>query len=114
MFRSASAEVATSNLAMLRGIAVALMELEGRVLVKGHSDNQPIGSIRFPSNWQLSAARAEAVADVLQLNGVDRGRLEAEAFAETEPVCPSCDQDSPAERERNRRVEIELVVRQAR
>lgn len=114
LFGSASAEVDTSNLAMLRGIAEALNTLKGRILVSGHSDNQPIRSIRFPSNWQLSAARAEAVADVLMLNGVSGDRIQSEARAETEPVCSTCDQNTPSERARNRRVEIELIARQTR
>jgi type VI secretion system protein ImpK len=108
LFGSGSADVEASFFGVLRQIAVALDQLEGRVLVTGHSDNQPIRSLRFPSNWQLSDARAHAVGDILKVNGVAEERLTAEARADTEPVCPTCDQNTPAERARNRRVEIEL------
>ena len=110
LFSSGSADVDAKNFGALRQISEALMSLPGRIVVTGHSDNQPIRSIRFPSNWQLSAARAQAVSDLLLANGLTVERVSSEARADSSPVCASCDQNSPAERQRNRRVEIELLA----
>jgi type VI secretion system protein ImpK len=77
------------------------------VLVTGHSDNQPIRTARFPSNWHLSEERARTVSELLASQGVAAKRLRAEGRADAEPVAPN---DSPASRALNRRVEITLFV----
>ena len=91
---------------MLQRIAEALSEVSGPVLITGHSDNIPIRSVRYPSNWHLSQARAQGVLAVIA-NRVPGNRLRSEGRADAEPVAPN---DTPANRARNRRVEITLIT----
>ena len=105
-FSSGSADPMAPSLPVLKRIAEALAEVQGEVLVTGHSDNQPIRSLRYPSNWHLSAARAEAVkAELAKL--VDPARMRADGKADAEPVALN---DTPANRARNRRVDIVLLA----
>ena len=76
------------------------------MLITGHSDNQPIRSMRYPSNWHLSAARADAVKASLAAL-VEPARMRSDGKADAEPVAAN---DSPANRARNRRVEIVLLM----
>jgi type VI secretion system protein ImpK len=108
-FNPGSAEVATKVSPLLDRIAVELARLPGQVLVTGHTDNQPIRSLRYPSNWHLSEDRAKAVKDILAAK-VEPGRIRSEGLADTQPVG---DNTTPAGRARNRRVEITLTLAQA-
>lgn len=105
-FESSSAEVAGGVRPLLGQVGQALAQVPGSVLVTGHTDNQPIRSLRFPSNWHLSQARAESVRDLLTPT-VKPERMRAEGRAESQPVD---DNTTPAGRARNRRVEITLFV----
>lgn len=105
-FEPASADVAERVKPLLGRIATALNELPGPVRVTGHTDNQAIRSLRYPSNWHLSQDRAEAVRALLAAT-VKADRLHAEGRADTEPVD---DNSTPAGRARNRRVEITLAA----
>jgi type VI secretion system protein ImpK len=107
LFPSGSAEVKDDYYPILGRVADALTRVPGQVLVTGHTDNVPIHSIRFPSNWHLSQARARSVADYLAQRTGEPGRFRAEGRADTEPLVPN---DSPANRARNRRVEVTLFV----
>lgn len=104
-FGSGSAEPMAASLPVLRRIGQALAEVQGEVLITGHSDNQPIRSLRFPSNWHLSAARADAVKAALTAQ-VDPARMRSDGKADAEPVAAN---DTPANRARNRRVDIVLL-----
>lgn len=104
-FGSGSAEPMPQSLPVLRRIGQALAEVQGEVLITGHSDNQPIRSMRYPSNWHLSAARADAVKGALSTL-VDPARMRSDGKADAEPVAPN---DTPANRARNRRVDIVLL-----
>jgi chemotaxis protein MotB len=73
--------------------------------VQGHTDNVPIHSERYPTNWELAGARASRVVRLLEENGVDPGRLWAVSHGEYAPVAPN---DSNAGRAKNRRIEITL------
>jgi chemotaxis protein MotB len=75
------------------------------VQVEGHTDPQPIHSDRFPTNWELSAARASSVVRVMVADGVTAGRLSAVGRASLDPVAAN---DTAAGRARNRRVEFLL------
>ncbi len=75
------------------------------VRVEGHTDDVPIHTARFPSNWDLSAARAVAVARYFQSAGLPADRLAATGYGENRPVATN---DTPEGRTANRRVEILL------
>lgn len=89
-------------------IGQALREEPGRVLVLGHTDDQPIRTVRFPSNFHLSVARAEAVRGLLAAAVGDPARIVAEGRADTEPLAPNT---TPEGREENRRIEVVLLRR---
>jgi type VI secretion system protein ImpK len=105
-FGSGSAEPMAQSLPVLRRIGQALAEVKGEVLITGHSDNQPIRSLRYPSNWHLSAARADAVKGALTTL-VDPARMRSDGKADAEPVAAN---DTPANRAKNRRVDIVLLT----
>jgi type VI secretion system protein ImpK len=105
-FEPGSAEIAGGVRTLLPRIAQALADLPGQVLITGHTDNQPIRTLRFPSNWHLSQERADAVKGELART-VKRERLRSEGRADSEPLT---DNNTPAGRARNRRVEITLFV----
>lgn len=105
-FASGSGDVSSSALPVLQRIAQALAEVPGPVLITGHSDNVPIRSMRYPSNWHLSQARAQSVLAVIA-NYVPGSRLRSEGRADAEPIAPN---DTPANRAKNRRVEITLIT----
>lgn len=105
LFAPASASVSPSRVAVFGQVATALAKLPGNVLVTGHTDNIPIGTARFPSNWHLSQGRATAVRDLLVAAGLAAERVRAEGRADGEPVAPN---DTPSNRSQNRRVEITL------
>lgn len=109
LFDSGSATLSADREALIRRIAEALARVPGKVVVTGHTDNVQSRSVRFPSNWHLSEARAATVRTLLSGAGVPAERIQAQGKGEAEPVAPN---DSPANRARNRRVEVELLVRQ--
>ncbi len=109
LFNQGSTTIAADGRATLETAARVLETLPGRVIVTGHTDNVPIRSIRFPSNWELSKARAQAVVDLLVRQSLPAERIVAEPRADSEPYCATCDQNNAGERANNRRVEIRLL-----
>ncbi|MBL0147847.1 MAG: type VI secretion system protein TssL [Ideonella sp.] len=105
-FEPGGTTIAPGVRALLPRIGQALATLKGKVLVTGHTDNQPIRSLRFPSNWHLSQERADVVRTELG-KLVEPSRLQAEGRADSEPLA---DNSTPAGRSRNRRVEVTLFV----
>ena len=105
LFASGSAELQPTVEPLIACLAGVLRTAEGRVWVVGHSDNVPIRTARFPSNWELSKARAESVAAVVR-PAVGGGRLQVAGRSDSEPVAPNTTEDG---RSRNRRVEILLL-----
>ncbi len=90
---------------VIEHVAQALDKLPGAVLVTGHTDDQPIRTARFPSNWELSTERARNVVGLLAAEMKDPARLRAEGLADSDPLVPN---DSAANRAKNRRVAIIL------
>ncbi|EHJ49616.1 OmpA/MotB domain protein [Solidesulfovibrio carbinoliphilus subsp. oakridgensis] len=108
-FDAASADIKSGGLPLLRDIAATLSGTPYRVTVEGHTDNRPIESWLYPSNWELSSARASRVARLLIDGGVPAGHMRVEGLADTQPVAPNTDPAgrSIAENQaRNRRVVI--------
>ncbi|MBP2293222.1 type IVB secretion system protein IcmH/DotU [Azospirillum rugosum] len=103
MFRSGSASVEKQTYPLLDRIGQALEGEPGLVQVVGHTDNVPIRTVRFPSNWHLSKARAEAVRDHLARLMSDPARLSADGKADLEPVASNNEAEG---REENRRTDI--------
>lgn len=106
-FDPGSADIADRVKPLLVRIADGLNGVQGQVLITGHTDNQPIRSLRYPSNWNLSQERAKAVQAALAAGNVKPERMRAEGRADAEPVE---DNSTPAGRAKNRRVEITLFV----
>jgi type VI secretion system protein ImpK len=103
VFPSGSADVNPSYQPTLAKITAALNRVPGRVWVVGHTDDQPIKSLRFRDNYELSRERAVSVANVLK-NGLDNAaRLTSQGVGPSQPIAQGSDADSRA---RNRRVEI--------
>ena len=107
LFDPGSASLSDDREALMRRIAEALAQVPGPVLVTGHTDNQPIRSLRFPSNWHLSEERAKAVRAILVSQGVPAARVSAEGRADGEPLVAN---DSAGNRALNRRVEVTLLA----
>lgn len=113
LFDSGKAEVKPDGLLVLQRVIDILKEVSGKTIrIEGHTDNvQIIGGLaqKYPTNWELSAARAVNVARFLQQRGIDPLNLNAVAYGEYRPVA---DNTSEAGRARNRRIEIILVNRE--
>lgn len=106
LFKPGDPSVGAAEQALLGRIGEALTRVNGQVEVVGHTDNVPIRTLRFPSNFELSKARAESVSRLL-IARVPPARVRAEGRGDTEPLAAN---DTPAGRARNRRVEIILYV----
>lgn len=105
LFASAGAELEDGGYRALDPLIPILQSSPHTVAVAGHTDNLPINTARFPSNWELSAARAGSVIRYLIESGVDPARLRAEGYADTRPLTAN---DSDKSRAQNRRVELTL------
>ncbi len=107
LFNSGEAAVRPEALTFLEGLSTAIVELNRHTRVEGHTDNVPIRTAQFPSNWELSAARAVMVVRVLsELYGVPADHLAAVGHADTRPVTANLD---PEQRAKNRRVEVIIL-----
>jgi chemotaxis protein MotB len=108
LFASGSAQLDPVGQKVLEKVAAQLTGLEHDIEVQGHTDNRPIrGSLtsRYPTNWELAAARAARVVRLLQDAGIDGSRLSVVSLASYQPIAPN---DTPADRALNRRIEIRL------
>jgi flagellar motor protein MotB len=113
-FDSGSASLSDAGKAILRGILgplTAALDEGYRIRVEGHTDDTPIDTPQFPSNWELSTARASAVVHFFLEQGIPAQRLRAVGYADTEPKVPNRDAAGnpiPENQARNRRVVIKL------
>jgi len=116
LFPPASAELSPTGERQIRQLARVLVEIAMRIppeiawvmRVDGHADRTPIRSTRFATNWELSAARAIAVANLLILEGLPANRVAAAAFGENQPLDAA---ETPEAYARNRRIELRLTDR---
>jgi len=106
-FDSGRADLKDTGKAVLKKVGEALKGYEDKVIrVVGHTDNVPIKTRAFPSNWELSVARATTVVRYLQEVGIPPERMVASGRAEYQPVAEN---DTPEGRKKNRRIEITLI-----
>jgi chemotaxis protein MotB len=103
-FPSGDAHLNVGFLPIMKKIHDALIDIEGKVVVAGHTDDVPINTTHYESNWELSTSRATAVVrELLKIGRFSAEKFTAEGHAETEPLVPN---DSVKNRARNRRVEL--------
>lgn len=103
LFASGDAQVANGAREVLDRVAGILAGLPNPLRVEGHTDNVPIRTVAYPSNWELSAARAASVVHLFMTQGVEPARMEIAGFGEYRPKAPN---DTAAGRDQNRRVVI--------
>lgn len=109
LFGSGDAEPHFDAFPVVERIASILADGDNAIRVEGFTDNLPIRTARFPSNWELSSARAAAVVRMLAMEGVDPGRMAAVGYGAWQPVARNDTEDG---RRRNRRVVL-LISRDA-
>ena len=108
LFDFGKADINPGGLAALNKLAALIRKISYPVRVEGHTDNVPIHTARFPSNWELSIARAVSVVKYFADAGnINPQRLSAVGYGATRPLVPN---NSPANRTKNRRVEIVLAT----
>jgi chemotaxis protein MotB len=109
LFDSGSAKLREQAQPAIAEIARLLRELPGRpVIIEGHTDEVPINTTSFHSNWELSSQRAINVLQSLQASGVARERMSARAYADTRPLGAAAEQDPEQRKASNRRVLIRV------
>jgi chemotaxis protein MotB len=108
LFDFGKAVINSGGLTFLDKMTALIQKIPYPVRVEGHTDNVPIHTARYPSNWELSIARAVNVVKYFAESGkINPQRLSAVGYGATRPLVPN---DSPANRSRNRRVEIVLAT----
>jgi chemotaxis protein MotB len=105
LFPSGQAALSARGVEWIRAIAPAIRSEAAQVSVEGHTDNIPISTGTFPSNWELSAGRASSVVRELVLAGIPPDKLRAVGYGDSRPVAYNA---FPSGREQNRRVQIKL------
>lgn len=106
LFASGEANLSAAGLSVLaRLVPVLNGAAQHRIVVEGHTDNVPIQTERFPSNWELSTGRAASVVRYLQSQGIAPARMRATGYADTRPLASN---DTPQGQAQNRHVEVIL------
>lgn len=105
LFASGQAELMYEGMMLISQLTGFLNAFEGEISIEGHTDNIPINTPQFPSNWELSSDRAISVLHFLEFDGIPADRMRAVGYADTRPLQPN---DTPANRAANRRVELVL------
>lgn len=107
LFKSGQAVLMSRSIPLLQHVAKVLSPLPNDVLVEGHTDNKPIHTAQFPSNWNLSTSRAVSVLRFFtDKSDLQRNRFSAAGYADTRPLVPN---DTPQDRAKNRRVDIVIL-----
>lgn len=107
LFSSADSELEEEAYPALKSLAKVLQKLPNSIDVEGHTDNLPINNELFPSNWELSAARAASVVHLFSRYGVDPKRLSSIGYAEFRPIASN---NTAEGRVRNRRVKVVILA----
>lgn len=109
LFESSQANLTNPGKHLLDDLVPLLQQAVGLIFIEGHTDNRPIRTVQFPSNWELGAARATSVLHYLTTLGLESTRMRAVTYADTQPIA---DNDTPEGREMNRRVNILIKVKE--
>ncbi len=109
-FPSGSATLYPYTHAFLNEVVWQIQKTPYVVQIEGHTDNIPIRTARFPSNWELSASRAAAVVSYFERKGIPRKRMRIVGFADARPVDPKLGNTTPEARAMNRRVLITFLA----
>ncbi len=110
MFEPGSADLAPSARNILDKVIKVLKDYKLNLVVRGHTDDRPVSTRKFPSNWELSAARAAVALNyILDKGGIEVSRAKAVGYADTRPAVPN---DSEENRKKNQRVEFYLHMPQ--
>ena len=108
LFDSGSATLLPEGAHLLDGLAPVFAGVGNDLDIEGHTDDRPISSALFPSNWELSTGRSSSVLrSLISTPGIDVHRVSASGFADTRPRVPN---DTPEHRATNRRVEVVVVL----
>lgn len=106
-FATGSAEATVEARRLIATVGETLRSVPNRIRIEGHTDNRPIRTAKYDSNWELSTARASAVvAFLINEAGIDASRLSAAGYGEFHPLNPN---DSDEHRARNRRVDLVIL-----
>ena len=103
LFTSGEARLKSNVIPVLSNMATIMSTFNNKIQVEGFTDNQPIKTLAFPSNWELSAARAASVVHLLMRKGIDPERMSATGYAEFKPIADNSTREG---RQQNRRVMI--------
>ena len=107
LFAPGQAALESGSIKVLKAVGQVLAQVPNDIQVEGHTDNTPISTVAYPSNWELSTARASSVVRLFIDTGVAGGRLVAVGYGENRPVESNA---TPEGRSRNRRVTIMILA----
>ena len=107
LFKSSEAVLVNAGENLLKKISLLLKQSTGLIYIEGHTDNRPIKTAKFPSNWELGAARATSVLHYLSSQNLDASRLRAITYGSTKPIADNATKEG---REKNRRVSLIIKV----
>jgi len=109
-FPPASDQITDAIIPIIERLSKSLDDAPGMIMISGHTDDRPINSARYQSNWRLSTDRAVSVIQLFEsIGNIESARLSAVGYGDTRPIAPN---DTPENRARNRRVEISIVQQQ--
>jgi len=106
LFAPGQAILQAESAKALGAVAQVLAQVPNRIQIEGHTDDAPISTVYYPSNWELSSARASSAVRLFDSNGVNAERMVAIGYADNRPVVPNTDNESRA---RNRRVTVLII-----
>lgn len=109
LFNAGEAELTRAGQAVLDELLPAIAKTSGMVYIEGHTDDLPFFDDKFPTNWELAAARANAVLTFFVVGGLDEERFRAVSFADSKPLAPNINESN---RQKNRR--ITLVIHRSK
>ena len=107
LFTSGSSELIPDSVPILVELSETFVDMPNRINIEGFTDNEPISNLIFPSNWELSSARAAAVVRLFERNGIEPSRLASIGYGEYQPISNNEDEDARA---KNRRVVLVVMA----